>query len=32
MTKEQYDKQQSILRRMVDPDTGRTRYEETQYV
>lgn len=27
MTKEEYDKQQSIVRRVYDPDTGRNRYE-----
>ena len=32
MTKEQYDKQQSVLRRVVDPETGRTRYDECSLV
>ena len=26
MTKEEYEKQQSVIRRVFDPDTGRHRY------
>ena len=26
MTKEEWEKQQSVLRRVYDPDTGRTRF------
>lgn len=26
MTKEEYEKQQSIIRRVYDPDTGRNRF------
>ena len=27
MTKEEYEKQQSIMKHVLDPDTGRYRYE-----
>ena len=27
MTKEEYEKQQSVMKHVIDPDTGRYRYE-----
>ena len=31
MTKEEYEKQQSVIRRVFDPDTGRHRYILARY-